>query len=113
LRTVITHGPDAVGLETLVALAVTYHPVGGSAGAVYLPVVSMRPTVVFPPTMPLTDQVTAVVAAPVTVAVSCRSLPTGRVTDVGETVTVWAAASSVAAISKVRMRPSGIRLEVL
>ena len=66
MRTVITQVAEAAGFDTLVAFAVTYQPAGGDAGAVYLPVASMTPTVELPPGMPLTVQVTAVLATPFT-----------------------------------------------
>ena len=40
-------------------------------GAVYNPVASIVPTVVFPPLTPSTDQVTPVFVVPVTVTVNC------------------------------------------
>ena len=62
----MTHDPDAAGFAMLLAVAVTFHPAGGDAGAVYLPVALMNPTVEFPPGMPLTAHVTAVLATPFT-----------------------------------------------
>lgn len=90
---------ERVGFARLVALAVTFPPAGGVSGAVYLPVLSMKPMVVWPPTMPLTVQRTAVVALPFTYAVNRRSPPTGTTTDVGDTVTVWALAGAARATS--------------
>ncbi|HVN83625.1 MAG TPA: hypothetical protein VMW17_02150 [Candidatus Binatia bacterium] len=84
----MTHDPERVGLAALRAVAVTLQPAGGVLGAVYLPVPSMKPTIELPPTIPLTDQVTAELATPFTYAVSRRSAPTGTVTAVGDTVTV-------------------------
>ena len=64
MRTVITHDAVADLFAMLLAVAVTVQPVGGDAGAVYLPVLLMKPTIELPPTMPFTDQVTAVVLTP-------------------------------------------------
>jgi hypothetical protein len=50
----------------------------------------MVPTLVFPPALPATDQVTAVLVKPVTVAVNCCVKPTPIIADGGATVTVWA-----------------------
>ena len=84
-------------VATLLAVAVTVQPVGGDAGAVYLPVLLMKPTTELPPTMPLTDHVTAVVAVPFQKAVNRCSPPTGTVTDVGETASVPAIAGAAMA----------------
>ena len=48
----------------------------------------MVPTVELPPATPFTDQVTAVLVVPVTVAVNCTLVPAGVVESVGATVTV-------------------------
>lgn len=97
LRTVIRHFAEAAGFETLVAVAVTFQPAGGNAGAMYFPVASMTPTIELPPGIPLIVQATAVLAAPFTKAVNRRSPPTGTLTEVGETVTVWAIAGAAMA----------------
>ncbi|HXQ23561.1 MAG TPA: hypothetical protein VN812_17920 [Candidatus Acidoferrales bacterium] len=97
LITVITHVAEFVDTAVLVAVAVTFQPAGGVAGAVYLPVLSMKPTTELPPAMPLTDQRTAVVATPFAYAVNRRSPPTATLADVGETVNVWAMAGAAAA----------------
>jgi len=102
---VITQLADASGFATLVARAVTVHPTGGDAGAVYLPVASMTPTAALPPTMPLTDQMTAVLSVPFTYAVRRRSPPMATLAEVGEIVTVWARAGAALAII-VSKRPS-------
>jgi hypothetical protein len=44
---------------------------GSEEGAVYSPAVEIVPTVAFPPVVPFTCQVTAVLEVPVTVAVNC------------------------------------------
>ncbi|HVO26193.1 MAG TPA: hypothetical protein VMW56_21470 [Candidatus Margulisiibacteriota bacterium] len=95
LRTVIRHVAELLEFETLVARAVTFQPAGGTAGAVYFPVALMYPTVALPPTTPLTVQITAVLATPFTNALNWRSPPTGTLTDVGDTVTVWALAGAM------------------
>ena len=61
---------------------------GGTAGALYNPAVLMVPTVELPPTILLTDQVTAVLVAPVTCAVNCRVPLIGGEALVGLMVTV-------------------------
>src|SRR5215471_4313456 len=78
----------AEGLATLVALTVTVHPTGGSAGALYLPALLTVPTVELPPAILLTAQVTAVLDVPVTCAVNRLSPPTVTLALVGLTVTV-------------------------
>jgi len=54
----------------------------------YSPALLIDPAVEFPPVTPFTDQVTAVLVAPLTFAVICLELPTGTVTFNGSTVTV-------------------------
>jgi hypothetical protein len=49
--------------------------------------VEIVPTVVLPPVIPLTLQVTAVFDVPVTVAVNCRVADVMTVADDGETLT--------------------------
>ena len=61
---------DLVVSATLVAVTVTTGDPGTVFGAVYRPVAEIVPTVLFPPKVPFTDQVTAVFALPVTVAVN-------------------------------------------
>jgi hypothetical protein len=50
--------PETVGDATLVAVTVTVGGVGTVEGAVYIPTVSIQPTIAFPPATPLTDQLT-------------------------------------------------------
>jgi hypothetical protein len=50
-------------------------------------VVEIVPTVLFPPGIPLTLQVTAIFVVPVTVAVNCWVVPGATVAEVGETET--------------------------
>jgi hypothetical protein len=68
---------------------------GSVAGAVYNPVLVIRPTLVFPPAIPFTAQVTfwligtPPVPLPVTVAVNCWVAPTRRLALAGVTFTPW------------------------
>ena len=79
--------PDLVVSAAEVAVMVTFDGVGIVAGAVYSPEALIVPTVVFPPCAPLALQVTAVLLAPVTVAVYCW-VPLGATSAVrGETET--------------------------
>ena len=55
-------------------------------GAVYRPEVEIVPSVEFPPVMPFTDQVTAVLEVPLTVAVNCCVCPTWTDALVGDIV---------------------------
>jgi hypothetical protein len=57
--------------------------VGTLAGAVYCPLVLIKPVAALPPTVPLTDQVTAVFDVPATVAVNCNGGSPGRTLDAG------------------------------
>ena len=72
LATVIVTLPLFVGSATLVAVIV-WEP--SWAGALYRPVISIGPVVESPPATMSTDQVTAVLVVPVTVAVNCRAVP--------------------------------------
>ncbi len=83
--------PLRVASAWLVAVTVMALLLGRVAGAVYWPGVVellMVPVVALPPTTPLTDQVTAVMVVPVTVAVNCSMSPARTVGAEGETVTV-------------------------
>jgi hypothetical protein len=62
--TVIAEFPDIVGSLTLVAVIVTLLGLGTAAGAVYAPP-TIVPFVLLPPVTPFTDQVTALLNAPV------------------------------------------------
>ena len=55
----------------------------------------MVPTVELPPVTPFTDQVTAVLVVPVTVAAYCTMVPVGVEESVGATLTVAFAAGAV------------------
>src|SRR5260370_40372986 len=63
------------------AEAVTMNTLGeeNDAGAVYLPVLSMVPTVELPPCTPLTLQVAVVGTVPLMLAANCCGPPTGTV----------------------------------
>jgi hypothetical protein len=84
--------PDCVGSATLVAMTVTLCWLLTVPGAV------LRPVLDTPPTLGLTDHVTAVLAVPFTAAANCavwfgkRSAPAGRTWTV-----TWASATSEAA----------------
>jgi hypothetical protein len=67
---VTTAAADLVGSAWAKAVTVTVAGVGTAAGAVYTPVVEMAPLIASPPITPLTCQVSAVFAVPVTVAVN-------------------------------------------
>jgi hypothetical protein len=62
--------------------------VGTTAGAVYKPLESIVPTLVFPPAAPFTCQFTPVVLVPLTVAVNCCVCLVCSVAEAGESVTV-------------------------
>src|SRR5260370_15688503 len=74
---------NLLGGTTLVAVTVTAG-VGTEAGAVYKPEVLTVPSVLLPPTTPLTLQVTEVLEAPVTVTVNCCVLLTVTEVLLGE-----------------------------
>src|SRR5207248_2682594 len=61
---------------TLCALTVTVEGDGTAVGAVYRPAEETLPTVGFPPAVPFTSHVTAVLVVPVTVALNCCVNPT-------------------------------------
>jgi hypothetical protein len=63
------------GSAKLAAAIVTFEEPGSTAGAVYNPVAEMEPMVWFPPTTPLTLQITPVFELPFTVAAYCDELP--------------------------------------
>jgi hypothetical protein len=72
----------------LVAVNVTVFGVGKLVGAVYIPFVSIVPTVALPPATAFTDQVTAVFVEPVTVAANAPLDPARIVAVAGVTVTL-------------------------
>src|SRR5258708_39802372 len=59
-----------------IAVTVTAAGLGTAAGAVYKPAAEMVPTVALPPVIPLTCQVTAVLAVFRTVALNCCDVAT-------------------------------------
>ena len=74
--------------EATALCAVTVTGLGDTLeGAVYRPVGDIVPTVEFPPTMPATNQFTAVLVVPETAAVNCVDRPTWTLAAVGEIVT--------------------------
>src|SRR5713101_6887073 len=85
--TVTVAAPDLVGSACAVADAETVAGLGTDEGAVYTPAGEMAPTVLLPPATPATLQFTAVLLAPVTVAVNCWVLLTGTLAAAGETLT--------------------------
>ena len=71
-------------------MTVTVAGLGTAPGAVYRPELEIVPTVALPPVTPFTCQVTAVLLAFCTVAVSCCVPPTAIVVDAGEIITLTA-----------------------
>ena len=63
---------------------------GTTAGAVYKPALVMAPVDALPPATPFTAQVTAELAAPLTVATNCCEPPASTVADGGDTDTEMA-----------------------
>jgi hypothetical protein len=94
---------ESLGLATLVAVTVTTCPGAGTpgvatsavcgSGAVKTPFVLTVPTSEFPPAVPFTDQVTAVLLVPLTVAVNgvVWPAPNAKAAEVGETLMETAA----------------------
>jgi hypothetical protein len=80
--------PDTALSACETAATVTTAGVGTLFGAVYKPEEEMNPIPWLPPTMVLTDQVTAVLVVLATVAVNCCVAPVVTVATVGESVTV-------------------------
>jgi hypothetical protein len=77
--------------------------VGGTAGAVYNPVLPIVPTVVYPPTTPFTDHVAPWLVLPVTLAENCCVCPTITVCAGGLTATTTVTAS----VSALEVPPPG------
>jgi hypothetical protein len=91
-------GADAENWVLACDVAVTVIAVfGGEAGAVYRPVESIVPTVAFPPAIPFTLQLTALLLLPVTetVGVNCCFVPAAKVALVGLIVMITAGAVRV------------------
>jgi len=80
--------PETDVLATLIACTDTAFGLGTTAGAKKFPEVLIVPIVEFPPIMPLTCHVTAVLVVPVTVAANCCELPALTFAELGDTVTV-------------------------
>jgi hypothetical protein len=78
--------PYFVVSAALVAVTVTLGP-GADEGAAYNPVLEIVPTVEFPPAVPFTLHVTAVLALPFTVAVNCWVCDSSTAAVAGDTVT--------------------------
>lgn len=78
----------------LLAMMVTVGEDGTVAGALYMPLVEMVPTVELPPATPFTVQFTAVLLVFETVALNCCVLPVLIETLVGLTVTETAGAAA-------------------
>lgn len=92
----------ALGCAALLTVTATpAKPGSGLGGAVYLPVVVIVPIALgLTPDGGVNDQVTAVLAAPVTVAVNCRFPFTTTVTALlGSIVTVTGAAAAACAVN--------------
>ena len=79
---------EDVELATLVAVTVADPADGTDSGAMYNPDDVIVPVVELPPATPLTDHVTPVLLVPETVAVNCFEVPTCKLAEVGEIVTV-------------------------
>src|SRR5262245_25977694 len=79
--------PAASGTSWLVACTVTVAGDGTTAGAVYRPVASIRPTTAVPPTVPFTSHVTVWSAVFWTVAANCAVVFTVTPAAAGVTVT--------------------------
>jgi len=90
LTTVTDAEPVRLGSTTLAAFTVTTFGEGGIAGAVYRPLASIMPIEELPPTKPFTDQVTAELPVPATVAVNWMVLCAMAVALRGETETKMA-----------------------
>jgi hypothetical protein len=72
---------------TRAACTVTTLLVGTLAGAVYWPLVLIKPVAALPPTVPFTDQLTALLEAFATVAVNCTGGSPGRTFDAAGLIT--------------------------
>jgi hypothetical protein len=94
---------DRVGSVTLVACIVTTFGTGGTAGAVYNPVLSIVPTVTYPPATPFTDHVAPSFVLPVTVAANCCTCSTITVCAEGLTATT----STTLSVTALEFPPPG------
>jgi hypothetical protein len=93
----------------LVALTVTELGDGRVAGAVYLPEESMMPSEEEPPGVSLTDQVTAALLVPVTVAENEAELPTRMLAVEGETAIVMEGGGGVCWLPVEEAEPQAAR----
>ena len=84
LPTTVTFALAEKELFVLLATLTVTAPDGCVAGAVYLPLESTVPTVLFPPEVPLTDQTTS----PVICVLNCCVEPVSRSAVVGEMLAV-------------------------
>jgi len=87
-KTVTVLVPDTVVDAELVARIVKEFGLGKVAGAVYFPDESTVPSVEDPPFVPFTDQVTAVLEVPVTLALNVYDSPARIFAVAGETDTL-------------------------
>jgi hypothetical protein len=92
--------PFACETALTVALVVTLLPlpsdfVGTPPGATYKPLVEINPRDWFPPTIPSTSQLTAMLGDPFTVAVNCCVPKFVTLTALGDTLTELEAAAAV------------------
>jgi hypothetical protein len=86
---IVTSAAEFLELSAaLVACTDTATGVGRFAGAVYTPLASIVPTVAFPPEIPFTLQLTAVLVVLATVAVNDCGSPSSTDAVAGTTVTV-------------------------
>ena len=95
LAMVTVADPDLLGSAWETATTKTEWGLGIAAGAVYRPVVLTVPTVLLPPFVLFTSQVTAVSVVPVTVAVNCSVDLGDSVTAAGDIETATACAAGV------------------
>jgi hypothetical protein len=93
----------------LVALMVRMLGDGRVAGAVYLPEESMVPSEEEPPGVSLTDQVTAVLVVPETVAEKVAELPTRTLAVEGETARVMEGGGGVCVLPVEEAEPQAAR----
>jgi hypothetical protein len=94
---------DCAGCARLAAVTVTMLGAGGTAGAVYSPVLSTVPTVTYPPATPFTDHVAPWFVLPVTLSVNCCTCPTITVGVGGFTATT----TNTASVSALEVPPPG------
>ncbi len=86
-------------LSALLAAVIVWLP--SDAGAVYDPLALIVPTLLLPPAIPSTDQVTAVLDKSVTVALNCCVCPVSSVDVPGETATPFTTVTEAFAMLEV------------